>query len=91
MLFVMNGAARIVYATPTGFREVIAKASEPSLYFIPGNFWHGTMALTGTVTIYFVTKLYDKDNPDEERLPPDHIFPDIGAYNWTKGEEYEGL
>ena len=38
---------------------------------MPGRYWHGFRAL-GTEPvwlIYFVTKLYDYDNPDEERRP----------------------
>ena len=39
---------------------------------IPGDCWHGfkTIGDEPTFLINFPTKLYDYDNPDEERLPP---------------------
>ena len=48
---------------------------------IPGECWHGFQAI-GTkpvVLINFPTELYDYDDPDEERLPPN---TDKIPYNW---------
>lgn len=40
---------------------------------IPGDCWHGFKAIGDkrTLLINFPTNLYDYENPDEERLPPD--------------------
>mgnify|MGYP000046988277 CR=1 FL=1 len=37
---------------------------------VPGNFWHGTKTISSipSETIYFLTNLYDYENPDEERM-----------------------
>ena len=51
--------------------EVILSDAKPQILRIPGHYWHGFKAL-GTqpaYLIYFTTKLYDYQNPDEERRP----------------------
>lgn len=85
LLVVIKGKARIVYVNEITKRFVEREVSElkPELIYIPGDHWHGTQALTGTTTIYFVTKLYDYENPDELRLPPDHDFG-WGTFGWEK-------
>ncbi len=51
--------------------EVIASARKPSLVRIPGHYLHGTRTVSSepSLTIYFATRLYDYENPDEERRP----------------------
>ncbi|MCS7143303.1 MAG: dTDP-4-dehydrorhamnose 3,5-epimerase family protein [Aigarchaeota archaeon] len=51
--------------------EVIASAEKPSIIRVPGHYWHGTKTISNepTLTVYFVTKLYDYKNPDELRRP----------------------
>ena len=58
-------------ATSGYLDEIIADAEKPQLIKIPGFYWHGTMAISDdpSFTLYFVTKLYDYTNPDEERRP----------------------
>lgn len=49
--------------------EIIASDEKPQLIRIPGKYWHGTKTV-GTepsITIYFVSKLYDYKTPDENR------------------------
>lgn len=48
---------------------------------IPGDCWHGFKAIgdTPAVLVNFPTKLYDYDDPDEERLPHD---TDEIPFNW---------
>ena len=51
--------------------EVILSDTKPQILRVPGHYWHGFKAL-GTqpaILIYFTTKLYDYQNPDEERRP----------------------
>jgi dTDP-4-dehydrorhamnose 3,5-epimerase len=49
--------------------EIVASGEKLQLVRIPGKYWHGTKTI-GTkpsVTVYFVSKLYDYQNPDELR------------------------
>jgi len=53
--------------------EFVVGEDNMVLLKIPGECWHGFKAL-GTkpaILINFPSKLYDYENPDEERLPPD--------------------
>ena len=51
--------------------EIVASEHKLQIVRIPGNYWHGTKTIGNdpSLTIYFVTKLYDYHNPDEERRP----------------------
>jgi len=51
--------------------EIIASEKKPSVVRIPGEYWHGTKTVSNepSLTVYFVTRLYDYKNPDEERRP----------------------
>ena len=51
--------------------EIIGSEHKPSLIRIPGHYWHGTKAVSSepSLTVYFVNRLYDYKNPDEERRP----------------------
>jgi len=58
-------------ATRGYLAEVIASEDRPQIVRIPGQYWHGTKTVSykPSLTVYFVTKLYDYKNPDEERRP----------------------
>ena len=49
--------------------EIIASGGRPVLVRIPGHYWHGTKNISSepSLAIYFATRLYDYNNPDEER------------------------
>jgi len=51
--------------------EVIASEDRPQIVRIPGYYWHGTKTVgyKPSLTIYFVSKLYNYKDPDEERRP----------------------
>lgn len=51
--------------------ELIGSEDKLQLIRIPGKYWHGTRTLgpEPSLTSYFVTRLYDYKNPDEERRP----------------------
>jgi len=70
---VLKGAMKIcAFEEKTGkMAEVIASGEKPTLVRIPGQYLHGTKAVSPepSLTVYFVTKLYDYKNPDEIRKP----------------------
>jgi len=49
--------------------EIIASEHKLQVVRVPGHYWHGTKTVGNepSLTIYFVTRLYDYKNPDEER------------------------
>lgn len=49
--------------------EIISSPQKPQLVRIPGIYWHGTKAISSepSLVVYFVNRLYDYKNPDEER------------------------
>jgi len=76
VFLVLGGALKIcAYDEDTrGLAEVIASAQKPMLVRVPGNYWHGfssiaTGAAGGALLMYFVNRLYDAKDPDEERRP----------------------
>jgi dTDP-4-dehydrorhamnose 3,5-epimerase len=70
---VLKGALKIcAFEEKTGkMAEVIASGEKPTLVRIPGKYLHGTKTVSAepSLTVYFVTKLYDYKNPDEIRMP----------------------
>ena len=70
---VLKGAMKIcAYEEETGkMAEIIASNEKPILVRIPGKYLHGTKTVSNepSLTVYFVTKLYDYQNPDETRRP----------------------
>lgn len=51
--------------------EIIASEHKLQIVRIPGHYWHGTKTIGNepSLTLYFVTRLYDYKKPDEERRP----------------------
>lgn len=51
--------------------EIIGSSDKPMLIRVPGNYWHGTRTVSNepSLTVYFVSKLYDYKAPDELRRP----------------------
>jgi len=51
--------------------EIIASEHKLQVVRIPGHYWHGTKTIGNepSLTIYFVTRLYNYKKPDEERRP----------------------
>lgn len=70
---VLKGAMKIcAYDEETGkMVEIVASDRKPSVVRIPGKYWHGTKTVSSepSLTVYFVTRLYDYGNPDELRRP----------------------
>jgi len=51
----------------------------PGVLRIPAGLWHGAMAIGGrdALLLYYVTRKYDPQHPDEERVPWNHF-----AFSW---------
>ncbi len=70
--------------------EIVSSAYKPQLVRVPGIYWHGTKNISHVpaLLVYFVTKLYDPQNPDEERRPwndPKIIDPRTGQpFDWNR-------
>ena len=71
--FVVRGAIKVgIYDEDTKHLvEVVLSDTKPQILRVPGHYWHGFKALgyEPAYLLYFVTKLYDYENPDEERRP----------------------
>ena len=69
---VLEGAMKIcAYEEETGkMVEIIANGKKPALVRIPGKYLHGTKTVSSepSLTVYFVTRLYDYKSPDEVRV-----------------------
>ena len=70
--------------------EIILNSEQIQIIRIPGFYWHGTKCIGDepSMVLYFVTKLYNYKNPDEERRPwndPSIIDPRTGEqYDWNR-------
>ena len=69
----INGAIKIgIYDEKTNdLNEIISTGKDLQIVRVPGQFWHGFKALGNeqAMLIYFTTRTYDHESPDEERLP----------------------
>ena len=72
---VVRGAAKIcAYDEETGeLDEIVSTEKNLQVVRIPGHYWHGFKAIgvEPVYVVYFVNRLYDYANPDEERRPWD--------------------
>jgi dTDP-4-dehydrorhamnose 3,5-epimerase len=70
---VVEGAMKIcAYDDKTGeLDEIVSSERRLQAVRVPGHYWHGTKTVGNkpSLTVYFVTRLYDYKNPDEERRP----------------------
>jgi len=70
---VLKGALKIcAYDEETReLNELISTGQDPQIVRIPGRYWHGFKVIGNEAAflLYFTTKLYDYQNPDEERRP----------------------
>jgi len=70
--------------------EIVSSEHKLQIVRIPGHYWHGTKTIgeKPSLTLYFVTRLYDYKNPDEERRAwndPTIIDPKTQKpYDWNK-------
>lgn len=70
--------------------EIILNSEKLQIVRVPGFYWHGTKCIGDepSMTLYFVTRLYGYENPDEERRSwndPSIIDPRTGErYDWNR-------
>ena len=89
---VLKGAMRICAYDEKSKQldEIIASEHKLQVVRIPGHYWHGSKTVSNepSLTLYFVTRLYEYNNPDEERRPwndPSIIDPKTKQpYDWEK-------
>jgi len=69
---VLKGSLKIcAYDDETKELDEIISGPDLQIVRIPGHYWHGFKVLGNEIAflVYFTTKLYDYENPDEERRP----------------------
>lgn len=51
--------------------EIISMGQDPQIVRVPGHYWHGFKVISNETAwlLYFTTKLYNYNDPDEERRP----------------------
>lgn len=69
----LQGAIKIcAYDEVSGeLDEIVLTGYDPQIVKIPGIYWHGFKVISNEKAwlLYFVNKLYNHENPDEERRP----------------------
>lgn len=70
---VLNGALKICAYDDNmqELDEIVSTGENTQVVRIPGNYWHGFKVIGDerAYLVYFVNRLYDYENPDEERRP----------------------
>jgi dTDP-4-dehydrorhamnose 3,5-epimerase len=70
---VLKGALKIcAYDEETKeLDEIVSTGQTPQIVRVPGHYWHGFKVISNETAwlLYFTTKLYNYDDPDEERRP----------------------
>ena len=87
---IVKGAAKFVLVddrsdSPTHQQVDMLVGSEraPSLIVVPAGVYHGWMSLEpDTILVSTASHVYDKESPDEVRVPPDHFNELIGVDPW---------
>ena len=70
--------------------EIVASEERLQVVRLPGHYWHGTktLGIKPSLTLYFVSRLYDEKNPDEERRAwndPGILDPKTSeSFDWNK-------
>jgi dTDP-4-dehydrorhamnose 3,5-epimerase len=71
--FVVKGYAKVCAfdEASRGLLEVVLSGEKPQVLRVPGHYWHGFKVVGSepVYLLYFVNRLYDYKNPDEERRP----------------------
>jgi dTDP-4-dehydrorhamnose 3,5-epimerase len=96
-LVVLKGTLKIcayddTSASPTRghLSEVVTSGERLEVVRVPGSYWHGTKTLGNepSLTVYFLNRLYNAKDPDEERRPwndPTIVDPRVSqSYDWNR-------
>jgi dTDP-4-dehydrorhamnose 3,5-epimerase len=84
--FISHGSAKFAFrddrkesATCGNMETVITGSRNPSLIVVPPGVYHGWMSLEDdTQMISIASEVYNREKPDEVRVPPDSF-----GYDWT--------
>jgi dTDP-4-dehydrorhamnose 3,5-epimerase len=96
-LVVLDGSVKICVfderesaSTKAQLEEIVSSGQKLQAVRVPGHYWHGTKTLghKPSLTLYFMNRLYDSTNPDEERRPwndPSIVDPNTSKpFDWNK-------
>ena len=93
---IVSGAAKFVFvddsqdtfketgvAKPGNTQIVVASGERPVLITVPPGVYHGWVSLTDNTTLLSIaSELYDKQSPDEVRVPPNSFDAEFGENPW---------
>lgn len=66
---IIHGSAKFVFEKDGQIDTVVLTARKPQLIIVPPETYHGWMSLEDdTILMSATSELYNKDNPDEERI-----------------------
>jgi len=71
-MVVISGKVEVLIREESGkIHKILVNGGEPKLIRIPGHYWHGwrNVGKNPAFVVYFLSELYDYENPDEERMP----------------------
>ena len=96
-LVVLKGTLKICAyddtpASPTRgqLSEIVTSGERLEVVRVPGSYWHGTKTLGNepSLTVYLLNRLYNANDPDEERRPWNDttiVDPRVSqSYDWNK-------
>lgn len=96
-LIVLKGVVKICMyddeessSTRGHLEEIVLSGDKLQAVRVPGHYWHGTknVGFEPSTTLYFVSRLYDSKNPDEERRAwndPSVLDPKTGKpFDWNR-------
>ena len=64
-------------------KRLVLDAKKPQLLVVPPGWYHGWMSLVpGTILLSVGSELYNRENPDEERVPFDSFDRIFGGNPW---------
>lgn len=85
---IVKGSAKFVLVTKDDDHLIISDQcvltdKKPQLLVVPPLAYHGWMSLEpGTILLSCASHEYDRENPDEHRIPPDYFDSHFGDSPW---------
>jgi dTDP-4-dehydrorhamnose 3,5-epimerase len=63
--------------------KIVLSARKPQLLIVPPGVYHGWMSLeAGTIMVSVASHEYNREKPDEHRVPPNAFDEIFGGYPW---------
>jgi dTDP-4-dehydrorhamnose 3,5-epimerase len=92
---VVNGELKIcAYEEKTKeLNEIVSTGRDLQIVRVPGHYWHGFKVIGNETAslLYFTTRLYDYEHPDEERRPWNDATIIPGIINGSKKDPRVGM